>query len=69
VFWIQLLVRTNGVWVCLHAAAYSAGATGHDRFGFTLHLIIDNLNLSRMHSSAPEIADHPDGASDPDGVV
>lgn len=53
----------------MHAAAYSAGATGHDRFGFTLHLIIDNLNLSRMHSSAPEIADHPDGASDPDGVV
>jgi hypothetical protein len=45
------------------------GLRQHGRFGFTLHLIIDDLNLPGMHSAAPEIADHPDGASDAGGVI
>jgi hypothetical protein len=67
VFWIQLLCRRTGVGVLARRGIL--GQRQHGRFGFTLHLIIDDLNFPGMHSSGPEIADHPDGASDPGGVI
>ena len=53
-FWIQLMVQADGAWVSLRGAGYSTGGAGHDRFDFTLHLIIDNLpEHTHLHPRSP----------------